>query len=94
MKRLAIWLLLLVIIVGGAFAVWVAYGEVQPYKGYAGEEQFVEIPQGSGPGAIGRRLSDAGVIRDRLTFRIELIRSGSGRRLQAGEYRFDRPMTI
>jgi UPF0755 protein len=34
------------------------------------------------------------VIRDTLTFRIELIRSGSGRRLQAGEYRFDKPMTV
>ena len=94
MKRLVIWILLLLIFVVGAFAVWVAYGAVQPYKGYAGEEQFVDIPPGSGPGAIGRRLADAGVIRDTLTFRIELIRSGSGRRLQAGEYRFDTPMTV
>ena len=94
MKRVVIWVLLLGIIVIGAFGAWVALGEVQPYKGYAGEEQFVEIPPGSGPGAIGRRLSDAGVIRDLLTFRIEILRSGSGRRLQAGEYRFDRPMTV
>jgi len=93
-KRVVIWALLLIIIVIGAFGVWVALGEVEPYKGYAGEEQFVDIPPGSGPGAIGRRLSDAGVIRDRLTFRIELLRSGSGRRLQAGEYRFDTPMTV
>ena len=94
MKRVVIWVLLLGIIVIGAFGAWVALGEVQPYKGYAGEEQFVEIPPGSGPGAIGRRLSDAGVIRDLMSFRIEILRSGSGRRLQAGEYRFDRPMTV
>jgi UPF0755 protein len=93
-KRVVIWVLLLIIIVIGAFGVWVALGEVQAYKGYAGEEQFVDIPPGSGPGAIGRRLSDAGVIRDTLTFRIELLRSGTGRRLQAGEYRFDKPMTV
>jgi UPF0755 protein len=33
------------------------------------------------------------VIRDQLSFRISLARSGQARRLQAGEYRFDRPMT-
>ena len=93
MKRVVIWLLLFIIIFIGAFAAWVALGAVQPYKGYAEEEQFVDIPPGSGPGAIGRRLADAGVIRDLLTFRIEVLRSGEGRRLQAGEYRFDRPMT-
>jgi len=93
-KRVVIWLLLLAVVVVGAFAVWVALGAVQPYKGYTADEQFVDIPPGSGPGAIGRHLADAGVIRDRLTFRIELLRSGAGRRLQAGEYRFDRPMTV
>ena len=93
MKRVVIWLLLFVVVFAGAFAAWAAFGTVQPYKGYVGEEQFVDIPQGSGPGAIGRRLADAGVIRDLLTFRIEVLRSGEGRRLQAGEYRFDKPMT-
>jgi UPF0755 protein len=92
-KRVVIWLLLFIIVFVGAFTAWVAFGTVEPYKGYAGEEQFVDIPPGSGPGAIGRRLADAGVIRDLLTFRIEVLRSGEGRRLQAGEYRFDRPMT-
>lgn len=94
MKRVVIWLLLFAVVLVGGFAVWVALGAVQPYKGYTADEQFVDIPPGSGPGAIGRRLADAGVIRDRLTFRIELLRSGAGRRLQAGEYRFDRPMTL
>jgi len=92
-KRVVIWLLLFIIVFVGAFAAWAAFGVIQPYKGYAGEEQFVEIPPGSGPGAIGRHLADAGVIRDLLTFRIEVLRSGDGRRLRAGEYRFDRPMT-
>lgn len=94
MKRFVIWSLLLIILLAGAFGAWVLLAEVQPYKGYAGEEQFVDIPPGTGPAAIGRRLADAGVIRDTLSFRIELLRSGSGRRLQAGEYRFDRAMTV
>ena len=34
-----------------------------------------------------------GIVRDALSFRIGLYVSGKGRRLQAGEYRFDRAMT-
>ena len=94
MKRLAIWTLVLILLVAG-FAGWrIVLAEVSPFKGYEGAEQFVEIPEGSGPTSIGRRLADAGVIRDRLGFRFEILRSGLGRRLQAGEYRFDRPMTV
>jgi UPF0755 protein len=76
-----------------AFGVWLLLGVEQPYKGYAGAEQFVEIPPGSGPATIGRRLADAGVVRDQLSFRFAVARSGQARRLQAGAYRFDRPMT-
>ena len=72
---------------------WLLVGAEQPYKGYEGVEQFVEIPPGAGPASIGRRLAGSGVIRDQLSFRVALARSGQARRLQAGEYRFDRPMT-
>ncbi len=43
--------------------------------------------------AIGDRLVAAGVIRDRLTYRAALWLTGEARHLQAGEYRFDRPLT-
>ncbi len=65
----------------------------RPFQGYEGAEQFVDIQPGVGPGVIARTLVDAGVVRDRWTFRLALARSGAARRLQAGEYRFDRPMT-
>jgi UPF0755 protein len=65
----------------------------RPFQGYEGEEQFVEIQPGERPAAIADRLVAAGVVRDRWTFRLALARSGAARRLQAGEYRFDRPMT-
>jgi UPF0755 protein len=93
MKRALIVLLSLAVLFAGAFAVWLLVGAEKPYKGYGGAEQFVEIPPGSGPSSIGRRLAQSGVIRDQLSFRIALARSGQARRLQAGEYRFDRPMT-
>jgi peptidoglycan lytic transglycosylase G len=93
MKRALVILLSLVVLFTGAFAVWLLVGAEKPYKGYSGVEQFVEIPPGAGPTSIGRRLAQTGVIRDQLSFRITLARSGQARRLQAGEYRFDRPMT-
>jgi UPF0755 protein len=65
----------------------------RPYKGYAGAEQFVEIPPGTALAEIGHRLVEGGVVKDRATFRYAIWATGDARRLQAGEYRFDRPMT-
>ncbi len=65
----------------------------EPFKGYEGPEQFVTIEPGSGTRTIAQRLIDAGVISNDATFRAALWRSGRARRLQAGEFRFDRPMT-
>ena len=93
MKRAFLVLASLLVLFAGAFGVWLLVGAEQPYKGYEGGEQFVEIPAGAGPASIGRRLTQSGVVRDQLTFRMVLARSGQARRLQAGEYRFDRPMT-
>ena len=92
MKRLAVLLLLILIVVAAAGA-WLYVGVDRPYKGYGESEQFLEIPLGSGPGSIGRRLADAGVVRDRASFRLAVWLTGKGRRLQAGEYRFDRPLS-
>ena len=64
-----------------------------PYKGYAGAEQFVDIPPGVSSTAIGRRLVDAGVIENDLAFRAALRWTGRGQSLKAGEYRFDHPMS-
>jgi UPF0755 protein len=91
-KRLAAILFLLLIGCAGA-GWWLYLGVDRPFKGYEAEEQFVEIPQGSGSVAIGQRLVEAGVVHDVRRFRLALWISGSGRHLQAGEYRFDRPMS-
>ena len=65
----------------------------EPYKGYDGAEQFVQIPSGAGAADIRQRLLDAKVVRDPLTLRAALRWTGSSRALKAGEYRFDRPMS-
>jgi UPF0755 protein len=93
-KRLLGWFFILMILALAGFGGWLYLGLGRSYKGYTAAEQFVEIPQGAGTSSIGKRLAEAGVIRDTLSFRLELARTGTGRRLQAGEYRFDRPMTV
>jgi UPF0755 protein len=82
------------VLIGAGAAAGVMYWRInQPYRGYQGTEQFVELPQGTGSVAIGERLVAAGVVRDTPTFRAALWMSHQGRHLKAGEYRFDRAMT-
>jgi UPF0755 protein len=96
-RRVVLWgtvSLIVVAAVAAAIGAAVIYSRVtEPFKGYEGPEQFVEIPSGSGAREIERRLISAGLVRDELTFRVALRRSGAATRLKAGEYRFDRPMT-
>jgi UPF0755 protein len=83
-----------VALLAGALGAFIFYGRARaPFRGYSGPEQFVEIPSGAGVRLIGERLVAAGVIRDQLTYRVAVLMNGNARRLKAGEYRFDRPMT-
>lgn len=85
------WLLVfcLILAVVGAGAVW--YLAATPYAGYD-KEVFVDIPPGTSTGSMARILADAGVVRSELNFTVARALS-AGATLQAGEYRFDRPMT-
>ena len=93
MKRAFLILVALAVIAGIGVAVTLYRRTSEPFKGYDGAEQFVTIEPGSGTRTIGQRLIEAGVIRNDVTFRASLWRSGRARSLQAGEFRFDRPMT-
>jgi UPF0755 protein len=93
MKKFALFVLLLVVLAGGGAAWWFYTGIDRPYKGYDAPETFIEIPQGTGSVAIAKRLADAGVVRDVNSFRLALWLRGEGRRLQAGEYHFDQPVS-
>jgi UPF0755 protein len=92
MRRSFLRLFLVLVGVGAAAFVYLSIRFEKPYKGYDGPEQFVEIPAGAPIAEISRRLVDAGVVSDRAALRYALWMTGEGRRLQAGEYRFDRPM--
>jgi UPF0755 protein len=76
----------------GAGAYFVYARANAPFQAFQAD-QVVEIPSGAGSRTIGETLIAAGVVRDELTFRVALWLSGSARKLQAGEYRFDRPQS-
>jgi UPF0755 protein len=93
LKRILLGISALAIAIAVAGGAWL-YSMVQrPYKGYAETEAFVEIAPGTSPQGMGRALTEAGVVRSPLAFRLAVWLEGAGRRLQAGEYRFDTPMT-
>ncbi|HKY20756.1 MAG TPA: endolytic transglycosylase MltG [Vicinamibacterales bacterium] len=93
MKRAFLFLVALAVIAGFGAAATLYKRTSEPYKGYDGPEQFVVIEPGSGTRAIGERLIQGGVVRNDATFRAALWRTGRARSLQAGEFRFERPMT-
>jgi UPF0755 protein len=90
--RLVLLLVVLLAIAGVAAYYFGGQKLYTPFKGYAANEQFVDVTSGLGPGTIGQKLIDAGVVSDAYTWRAALWISGQSRDLKAGEYRFDRPM--
>ena len=85
-------------LVGGGAAAFLAralYDRAdQAYRGYPGDEVFVDVAPGTSTLEIGRELVRAGVVEDNQVFRVGMWRSGRERSLQAGEYRFAGPMSV
>jgi len=96
MRKLFTFVVVVVVVlaVGAGIVGSIVWGRLhEPFKGYAGAEQFIEIPNGAGTNEIGRRLVEGAVIRDQFIYRAAIWWTGRSRNLKAGEYRFDRPMS-
>jgi UPF0755 protein len=87
MKKV-LFVLFVVVAVGVAGAWWAGQQVGRPYRGFATEEVFVEIPQGAGVAAMADRLASAGVVVHPWAFRAAAWMADADRMLQAGEYRF------
>jgi UPF0755 protein len=74
----------------GLAAAWMwLYSELEtPYYGAPASEVFVDIPRGASAGETADLLARAGIIKHSLPFRAYVRYTGTGRRIQAGEYRF------
>jgi UPF0755 protein len=87
-------LLVVLLAAAAGLVLWRGWNDLhEPYKGYSGTEQFVTIRQGASSSEIGRQLASAQVLRDARSFRAAAWWTGRGRRLKAGEYRFDHALT-
>ena len=87
MRKLLISLLLLAVLAGGA----AYYSLGIPYAGFE-KDAFVTIPPGTGTREIARLLEKSGVLSADWQFLVARALNRSAT-LQAGEYRFDRPLT-
>jgi UPF0755 protein len=92
MRRLGT-LFLLILFAAGTAAGWLAYEWQTPYQGYSGQAAVVDVPRGVSTRGIADRLERAGVVRSALAFEI-WSRWHHEQRLEAGEYRFDRPLPM
>ncbi len=95
MRRVLIAALVVLVVAAASLwgvAAWLDREARTPYRGPSAA-RFVVIQPGSGVVTIGRRLVDAGVVRDVRVFRWAVWRRSATRRLQAGEYQFDRPVS-
>lgn len=85
MKRI----LIALILAATASALWILH---ESYRGF-GNETFVRLDRGTGSRTMAHTLAQAGVIRYEWEFLLQRVLHPSAK-LQAGEYRFDRPANI
>lgn len=92
MKRLILLITVLAILAVAAFGAW-AYSDLRRPVAHARAGQYIEIPKGSSPSAIVRKLAAEGVIKHEWPLKIYLKSTGTGSTLKAGEYDFPSPIS-
>ena len=92
MKRLIILIIIVVVLAVAGFGGWVYYDLRKPVN-HAKTGQYIEIPKGSSPTAILRKLTAEGVLKHEWPLMFYLKSTGAGSTLKAGEYRFPSPIS-
>jgi UPF0755 protein len=92
MKRILLVIIAVVLIAGGASAAWV-YTELRRPVAHNKSGQYIEIPRGSSPSFIVKKLAAEGVIKHEWPLMLYLKGTGRGSTLKAGEYDFPSPVS-
>jgi UPF0755 protein len=92
MKRILLLLIAVLLIAGGASAAWV-YAELRRPIAHNKSGQYIEIPRGSSPSSIVKKLAAEGVIKHEWPLMLYLKGTGRGSTLKAGEYDFPSPVS-
>lgn len=92
MKRILLLIIVVVLIAGGASAAWI-YSDLRTPIAHNKSGQFIEIPRGSSPAAIVKKLAAEGIIKHEWPLMLYLKGTGRGATLKAGEYDFPSPVS-
>lgn len=87
---LVLFVVALIVLAGAGY--WV-YRDLRTPVNHNKTTKFVQIPRGSAPAAVARKLASEGIIAHQLPFELYLKWSGAGSRLKAGDYKFPSPIT-
>lgn len=92
MKRLIILIIVAAILAAAGLGTWIYYDLRQPIT-HAKTGQYIEIPKGSSPSSIIRKLTEEGVLKNEWPLKFYLKTTGAGSTLKAGEYDFPSPIS-
>lgn len=92
MKRLILLIIVLGIIAVAVLGAW-TYSDLRKPVSHTKNGQYIEIPKGSSPAAIVRKLTAEGVIKHEWPLKLYLKSTGAGSTLKAGEYDFPSPIS-
>ena len=92
MKRLILLALAVLLLAGAASGAWI-YSDLRKPITHDKSGQYIEIPRGSSPSAIVKKLAAEGIIKHEWPLMLYLKGTGRGSTLKAGEYDFPSPVS-
>jgi UPF0755 protein len=92
MKRLILLIILVGLLAVAGLGTW-TYSDLRKPIAHAKTEQYIDIPKGSSPSAIVRKLAVEGIIKHEWPLKFYLKATGKGATLRAGEYTFPSPIS-
>jgi UPF0755 protein len=85
-------LFVLLVVLAAAVGAYLWISIERPYRGFPAEGVFIDLPHGASSRTVSRLLAQSGVVRSAMAFEI-YARRHPKRRLQAGEYFFNQPIS-
>lgn len=92
MKRLILLVIAVVLLAGAASGAWI-YSDLRKPFAHNKSGQYIEIPRGSSPSSIVKKLAAEGIIKHEWPLMLYLKSTGRGSTLKAGEYDFPSPVS-
>jgi UPF0755 protein len=92
MKRIILLIIAIVLLAGAASGAWI-YSDLRKPIAHNKSGQYIEIPRGSSPSFIVKKLAAEGIIKHEWPLMFYLKSTGRASTLKAGEYDFPSPVS-